>query len=458
MKKIVILLSILIIALFVAPGLIGFKVQSRHQEVISRMQQSGMEVVSDDYRRGWFGSSSETKLKMPMPAKAKEGAFEFVIVNDIVHGPLSSAGGLALATMSTSFKVDDKALFPGEENRVMQTNVSLDGSGETIIAIPALKLADKPGRPEIQFSGADGNILFDANLSQFKLDIKMPQFWVSGDKGETLKITEVDLTSNSKAGLFSLFLGNGNFRVKQVEFNNPKSDVAVKIDAINIAGNTSESDGKLAIGVNYAVEAVTVGSAIYGPAQLDLEFDNISARVAAKLQKEMQEMRALNLTKEQESMAILNLLLGAGPDLLQANPKMAVKRLYVKTPDGDIDGNLSIATDNLQWKDIGNFRAVLKKLEADASISMPEKLFRTVAEMQAKVAMMRQIEQRKKLGHEIAVPSQEEMEQLAKEMTGQQLEFLLQQELVKREGANISTKAKLGDGLLSVNGKTVPLP
>ena len=458
MKKIVILLSILIVALFVAPGLIGFKVQSRHQEVVSRMQQSGMEVVSDDYRRGWFGARAETKFKVVMPANAKEGGFEFVMLNDIVHGPLSSAGGLALATMSTSFVVDGKALFPGEQNSVMQTNVGLDGSGETVIAIPALKLADKPGRPEIQFSGADGKILFDAGLSQFEMDIKIPQFWVGGNQGETLKITGVDLSSNSKAGLYSMFFGNGNFQVKQIEFNNPKNSVAVKIDAIDVSGDTSESDGKLAIAVNYAVEAVSVNSAVYGPAQLDLEFGNISARVAAKLQQEMQEMRALNLTKEQESMAIVNLLLGAGPDLLQASPKIAVKRLFVKTPDGDIDGNLSIATDGLQWKDIGTLQAVLQKLDADASISMPEKLFRVLMEMQAKVAMMRQIEQRKRLGHEIATPSEEEMAQLSKQMVGQQLEFLLQQELVKREGANISTKAKLGDGLLSVNGKTVPLP
>ena len=43
-------------------------------------------------------------------------------------------------------------------------------------------------------------------------------------------------------------------------------------------------------------------------------------------------------------------------------------------------------------------------------------------------------------------------------MAGQQLEFFLQQELAKRDGANIATKAKLVDGLLSVNGKTIPLP
>jgi predicted ATP-dependent protease len=100
---------------------------------------------------------------------------------------------------------------------------------------------------------------------------------------------------------------------------------------------------------------------------------------------------------------------------------------------------------------------VLKKIEADAAISVPEKLFKVVMEFQAKASLVKQINQRKKLGHDITEPSKEEMDQLGKEMAGQQLDFLLQQELVKREGTNISSQAKLGDGLLSVNGKTVPL-
>jgi uncharacterized protein YdgA (DUF945 family) len=422
------------------------------------MQQSGMEVVSDEYRRGWFGSSSKTKLRFTSPSETKEGSFEFTMLNDIVHGPLSPDGGLALASIGTSFMVDDKALFPGEENRVMQTNIGLDGSGKTVIAVPPLKFADKPGRPEIQFSGADGTVLFDTGLKQFEMDLKMPQFWVGGDKGETLKITEVELKSNSKAGLYSLFLGNGDFLIKQIEFSNPKKEVAVKIDAINISGDTRENDGNLAFSANYAVDAVKVNDVVYGPAQFEMEFANISAEVVSKLQKEIQEMQALKLTKEQESMAVMNLMLGAGPDILKANPKMAIKRLFVKTPDGDIDGTLSIAANGLQWKDIGNFQSVLKKLEADAAITVPEKIVNVVMEMQAKAAMTKQIEQRKKLGHEIAEPSKEEMGQLVKQMAGQQLEFFLQQELVKREGTNISTKAKLADGLLSVNGKTVPLP
>lgn len=458
MKKFAILLLVLVVALLVAPGLIGFKVQSRHQQIITAMQQNGFEVVSDNYQRGWFGAKAKTEFKLALPSGAKGKSLPFTMLSDIVHGPLSPDGGLALASMGTSFQVDGKALFPEDENTVLHSSVGLNGDGKTTVTIPALKLAGKPGRPEIQFSGADGVLLFDAGMTHASVDLKMPGLWVGGEKGESLQFTDVTLNSDTKSGLLGMFLGGGKFNVKQIDFKNPGKDFALKIDAITISGDTSEQGGNLLFDVNYAVEAVTVNSAVYGPAQLDLSLDNIPAEVAASLQKQLSKMRALKLTKEQESMAVMSMVVGAAPDILKADPKLTVKRLFVKTPDGDIDGNLSVAANGLQWSEIANMQAVLKKIEADAAISLPEKLFRTVMGMQAKLALMRQIEQRKKMGHEIAEPSPEELDKLSKEMVDQQLAFILQQELAKRDGTNISTNAKLGGGLLSVNGKTIPLP
>ncbi len=458
MRKIAILFSVLVAALFIAPGLIGFKVQGQYQEMIAGIKQSGLEVVEDKYERGWFGSQAEVKFKLARPSGAPGDPIEITMHNDIVHGPLSPNGGLALASMGTSFMIDGDALFPGEENKVIHTDIGLDGMGQSIVAIPALKLAGKPGRPEIQFSGVDGVMSFDVGLSQIDVDLKMPGLWVGGENGENLNFTEVVLNSNSQSGLFGLLMGKGRFMVKQLEFNNPKRGVAVKIDSIDFSGNTSEDQGKLAFNANYLIDAVSVNSVVYGPVRFELGFANIPAEVVARVQKGIQEIKGQGLSQEQQSMAAMSLIFEAGPELLQANPKVEIQRLFVKTPDGDIDGNLSIAANGLKWDEIGNFQTVLKKLDADAAITLPEKLFRMAAEMQAKAALLRQIEQRKKMGQEIETPSEEELDSMRKEMAQQQLDFLLQQELVKREGANISTQAKLSAGLLSVNGKTVPLP
>lgn len=458
MKKIAILFAVLVVLLFVTPGLIGFKVQSKHQEIIDGMQQNGLEVVSNEYQRGWFGSHAKTVFRLAMPSGVKGKSFAFTMLNDIVHGPLSPDGGLALASIGTSFLIDDKALFPEKENEVLRTRIGLDGMGNTQIVIPALKLAGKPGKPEIQFSGAEGSLSFDTGMTQIDVDLKMPGLWVGGEKGESLKFTEATLNSNSKAGLFGMFLGNGEFKVKQIDFNNPKNNIAIKIDAINFSGDTSEEEGRLTFAADYSVDQVTLKDAVYGPAQFEMSLENISADAAAKLRDGMREVRKQGLSQEEENLAIMGLLAGAGPELLQADPKLSIKRLFVKTPDGDIDGSLSVAANDLQWGEIGNPRALLKKIVADAAISLPEKLLVAMMEMQAKVTLVQQIDMRSKMGQAVEVPSDEELDTLGKEMAKHQLEFLLQQGMLKRDGTDISSQAMLNDGLLSVNGKTVPLP
>ncbi len=459
MKKIAILFVILIAALFIAPGLIGFKVQGQYQNFINGAQQSGLEVVSNDYRRGWFGSNAETTFKLTPPSGAEGAAITFTMLQDIVHGPLSPAGGVGLAFIGTSFQVDGKALFPDEDNEIAHTNVGLNGNGTTLIAIPALKLAGKPGRPEIQFSGADGNLAFDSGLSRFDLELKAPGLWVGGgDNGESITVTDVALSSHSNTGAMGLLLGNGEFKAKQIEFNSPKNAVTVKIDAASALGYSREESEQLAFGAKYAVEAVAVNGIVYGPAEFEMEFANIPAEVVAKLQQDMREVRGQGLTKEQEGMAMMSMLMGAGPDILQANPKISIKRLFVGTPDGDIDGNLSVAAVGLQWGEIGNMQVVLKKLEADAALSMPEKFVRAIMERQAQTILAQQFETRKKDDPDIQMPSEEEAADLRKKMADQQLEFFMQQGLLKRDKTNIFSEAKLSGGLLSVNGKTVPLP
>jgi uncharacterized protein YdgA (DUF945 family) len=89
---------------------------------------------------------------------------------------------------------------------------------------------------------------------------------------------------------------------------------------------------------------------------------------------------------------------------------------------------------------------------------MPEKFVMAIMERQMKPVVTRQIEQQKGNDPEAEGPSQEEIDAMVKQMAGQQLEFFLQQEMLKRDGKDISSNAKMSGGLLSVNGKTVPLP
>lgn len=457
MKKIAILFSILVVLLLASPGIIGFKAQSHYQEIISSMQLAGLEVTRSDYRRGWFGSQAETEFKLDLPQDMGVDGFTLSMHSEVVHGPLSIDGGLALATIGTYFKVNGRALFPEEGNKVLHSRIGLDGNGTTRIEIPALKLAGEPGKPEIRFSGAEGKLLFDTGFTQLDIDLNIPAFWLGGGEGQSLKIEGVTLESKSKTGLSGLRFGSGRLGIKQIDFVDPKGGMTIKVDSIDMFGDTREEGGNLVFSATYALKTVVVNEKNYGPAELQLDVGNISAAVAAKLQQGIREIRRQNLPQQQQGMAMLSMLVGAGPDLLRANPKIAIKRLFVKTPQGDIEGALSLAADGLQWGEIGNIQALLQKLDADASIRLPEQMLRSVLEIQAKQKIRQHMEMRKNTGEAVDMPSEQEVELLGKSMIEQRLGELFQQEMLVRDGIYVSTSVKLGGGLLSVNGKTIPL-
>lgn len=457
MKKLAILFTILILLLFITPGLIGFKAQSRYQDIISELEHAGFEITSNDYQRGWFGSFANTEFKLTLPPDIEAKELTFSMHSDIVHGPLSTEGGFALATIGTSFEFDGNDLFPEEENNVLSTKIGLDGSGKTLISIPALKFTGQPGKPEIQFSGADGEILFDIGFTQLDINVDIPELWVGGPNGESFRVTKIVLDSKSKKGLSDLRLGNGKFEIKQIDFIDPKNDLEVKVDAIRLHGDSSEDGDNITFSANYSISAITVNDTSYGPAELGIEIGNIPAAVAVKIQQGVREIRGKKLPQDQQAMAMMGLLMGVGPEILKADPKLAVNRLYIKTPEGDIEGNLSVAADGLEWNEIGDVRAILDKLNADASIRIPEKLLQSMLEAQARQSVIQHIEMRKKAGESVEMPSDEEIQAMGKTMVKQRLDELLQQGLLVRDGEYVSSAAKLVVGLLSVNGKTIPM-
>ena len=55
------------------------------------------------------------------------------------------------------------------------------------------------------------------------------------------------------------------------------------------------------------------------------------------------------------------------------------------------------------------------------------------------------------------MPTPGELQEMVEAAATEQLDQLLVQGLVEREGSDIATVASLSNGLLTVNGKTVPL-
>ena len=460
MKRFIALFVLLGVALLAAPGIIGYQVETYYQGLMQQFGKGGVQVVSQEYKREWFGAESSTGflVKIPTgPDRSKTEELRFSLVSHIVHGPLTT-DGLRLAGIQSEIRADDEAILPPEYQATIKTLIDIGGQGTTLINLPATEIPASGQRPAIRFDDMDGEIHFDSTFEKVSGQFALPVLTLSKEGEPLLEIEGMKLKSRSSKGVSGLMLGGGEFEIGRVGLKDQETGTRVELGQLGIDAESSAEGESVSAFVRYRLEKLEVNDALYGPAELKLGFGNLSAKVLAEIQNSVEEVNAQQLPDEKKAAAVLSVLMGNAPGLLKGDPVVTIDKLSVQTPDGLVDGKLSIQSLGLEWKEITNAPVVLSKLAGNASLRMPEKLFRTLMLQKVQSDLLRQFEQRRLMDPESKVPTAEQFSEMATTLVERQLTVLLGQEFLVKDGDSIATEAMLSGGLLSVNGKTIPLP
>ncbi len=464
MRKIVILLVLLMAAILITPGVIGFSAETRYKALLDGMAKNGLEVVQTKYQRGWFESTADTEFRIPLSGDAPalpDGApteVRFSLHSDIKHGPLSSKGELVVAQVQSDLQAGGQPLFPDLEGGLFKTDIKLDGSGKMTADLPAMQSEPQAGKPGVQFEGLTGHLTFNAGVTEISLDLDMPQLALSGTDGQSFELQNLTLNSHSQQGVADLMFGKGRFAVQHMGFQNRVLGQGVAIDDIDVSFNSDAQEKNVLFSIVYAFKALQVNDAVWGPAVLEIRMENLSADALAKMQRQMEEINEGNLPPNGQGMAVFTVLMETASELLPNDPVVAIPRFRVQTPDGVVEGDMRLQSHGLAWAEIGDAATALGKLEMKASLRMPETLWRTLLQQQARQQIQEMANLRRQLGEEVEPQSEEEIQELARLSAEQKLDSLLAQGLVVRSGTDVATVAGLSNGLLTVNGKTIPLP
>ncbi|MCW8906757.1 MAG: YdgA family protein [Sedimenticola sp.] len=460
MKRFVALFVLLGAILLAAPGVIGFQVQDYYQQLMQELGKGGAKVVAGDYRREWFGARDETRFRVQVPKQpgGKETqTLEFSLVSEIVHGPLTSSG-IALAEVRSEIRIEGEALLPADYQASIDTLITITGQGTTRINLPATRIPAKGKQPAMQFDGMQGEMRFDPGFEQVAAELTMPVLTFEQSNGSLLKLQGMRLDSRSQKDASGLMLGGGRFSVDRFELNDTARESRLQIRELSVDAESSNRESGVAAHIRYSLQSLQLDDKTYGPAELKLGLANLSAPALLEIQQSVEAINAQQLSEQEKGAALMSVLMGNAPALLKGDPRLSIDPLRVETPDGLIEGQLSLQSRGLQWQDLGKASVVLGKLAGEGSLRMPEKLFRGLMRQKARTDLLRQFEQRRLADPDQPVPDEAQLEQLVERLSEQQISVLLGQEILVREGDAILTEATLADGLLSVNGKTVPLP
>lgn len=454
------LLAIVVLALVLgAPAIVGFKVEDRYQLLIDRAQQRGLNITAHDYQRGWFSSTATTRFQSVKPGQAAgDGqSLGLTLVSTISHGPLVSTG-LGLAEIDSDIEFSDQAIFAPDYPAQIHTLIELAGHGVTRIELPASENAGSTDLPHITFGGLSARISFSADQRDFDLNLVSKGLQIGDGDNKLVELGEAQLDSSTSTSASGLLLGGGELTIERFSVRDAETGGQVDIEGIAVDVQSSEASEQVAAAANYRIESIAVGEEHYGPGLLRVELDRLSAPQMVRLQQAMEEINRQSMSDAERGMALMGVVMTVAPELLKGDPSIAIKPLRLVTPEGTVDGELTLRGNGLTLADLSSVQSLAGKLVADLSLRMPEKLLRAMLVQQTRMKLEQQMALVVEQGGEVPDLDEEQLRQLIELRVDEQIDQWLLQEVVERVGSDLATVVSLSSGLLTVNGKTVPIP
>jgi len=457
MKKI---LAVLLLVIVSIPFLLSFEVENRYRGLLSELENSGYQLTSHEYDRGFFHSVAKSNLSLPVQSpQGTNTSIDVTIVSDIVHGPYSPSLGWfgGIAQFETVFYQQDKPLFPAELQASINTSIEFSGDGLTKINLPALEEPMKfDNKLLIGFSGLEGEVHF--NSIKGNIDILLTSKGMDiTSKGEgKLAIGAISLQSYAERGIEGILLGKGNFNIDSFMMNDFKRGLNLNINNIKVQTNTYAVNKNINMLANYEVEALIIDEVKYGPANLEIELTSVSAEAMARIQENVKELQRNKIKPEEMGVAFMGSVMSVLPAVFEQNPTVSINKLEIVTPEGTSKLEFSLKANNMTVVDLSTGPKFLNKLIADASIQVPEVLVKKILSQSVRQRITAALASEDKEIDALA------LEELVAQQVEIQLGGFLTQGFIEKNEANIETyitsRASLKEGLLNVNGKVLPLP
>ncbi len=443
----------------IAPGIIGSQAEVYYQQLQTELQKArNITIVQSSYDRGWYGAIAKMDLTLELPVKTAKGKtitkiFELQSTSEITHGPLVTVGA-GLAEIITVITGAD-SVFPEDYRADIHTQVSFGGSGTATIILPSAKLQLAENQQPMEFGGITGEVVFDDQMSEVRSQFSMPQLVVNNVDSKPLMVGDVELRTETNKSSSGLTMGGGYLQVGHMSIGNSDAGLDLSLIKLRLDASSAESMGSVSTNIIYSFDEFKVNEETYGPAELNFELSRLPADALLKMQQGLEAVNAQALSEAQKGMAVMSVLMGHAPAMLQGDPKLSISKLSLMTPDGEVNGDLMLQAVGLNWAEITNPATILGKLVGEASVQIPEVLLLELLEKQARQQYQTLQQRRLKEGLTAVDPKKAEpdFEQQSKQL----LALWMRQQFAVRNGANISSVAVLSQGLLTVNGKTIPL-
>ena len=448
-------------ALVLSPMLIGLDVETRYQVLLDQVEQTGLVVVNHDYQRGWFGSSSTALLELPITVsetsnQVAAGKPKLVLHSDIAHGPLSQNYGFSLAEIHSELKSGEPVT--DKSSASIHTIIRFDGTGESLITSSEMPLSSETEQVSTEIKGLSARITFDGDFRKGSVALDIPELSFHAVSGNSLKFNSANATSSYQIGPDGLSFDGGAIKVNQINLTGNNQASSAVLEQLSLELSIIEEREHINIAIEYLHQSLISNNSTYGPAKLRVRLDNLSKKALEGIGQGIDQLfTKRQVDNSKERLLLATLLITSGVELLKYSPAVAIEQLHLETPNGVVEGNISLQLTGTNLFRTMHSSDILNRLTANGSLRIPEQSLLNIMEKATLREIKQQFEQRRSNGEEVEQPDEVTLKALSIAGAKARLDHLLQQQLLVRNGKLITTRVKLKNGLLMANGIQVPL-
>lgn len=422
-------------------------VRKGNEQLAAQFLGSDMALELVEFKRGILSSEARYRLALPATDSA-ELPVELFIKDRIEHGPLPLSRLASLRWMPV-MAVSHAELEPSDAlaglfaasraQAPVMVNSSIGYRNDITGDIRIAPMVVNEDGTELTFSGLDADFATDTQGSKVVMTGRVDSLKIQG-------LAQIDMVGGEfeldrrREGEYGLYLGDGRLTLDSLAMEVADGPVMVLQDIVQTDSTTLGTEGVKGA-LNYQVGAVSYGGQSLGSVRMDWSLSRLDPAATAVLAG-MYNTLSMGL-EPNDPQALEEQFTTAMQQLLERKPRVALDNLSIRTANGE--SRFTLGVDLSQPASFDLPPAMLAQqliggLDANLTLSKP---------------MLSDMVRYKALFQPDADAAAVEQEALMlAEMAAGMAEMM---QLGTLEGDNILSNLRYADGLIDLNGQSIPL-
>jgi len=465
MKKGVVLLIVLVVAVAVLPFGFSFWAESKLRSVLKDFNEAGVvEFTVLKVDRGWFSSDATIVAELSPGLSGKVNKLQKmgdkgetprgVLNSTIHHGPFPLTGG-GFSAVPVIATVDTKLMKSVGQNEpllaidyTMQLTLAMMGKDHLKVDIPEWNGPMGEGEANIQWKGLKSDFSFAQGLKAADVKMDAPFLEIKGKDGKML-LESLKVDSSSTVGIEGLSLGSASFTIGKLHVQDEKVGADFSLKDIGIAAETTAIGDNIDSKVQFNIAGLSFTGEDFGPGVFTMAFRNLDAGAIARISNKYKEMSNQgNMPPEQMNMMMSATLFSEMAALLEKGPEIEIGELSLSSTKGKLMGTARVTVDNSKPEMLSNPMLIKDAIIGEVDLEIPLDLM-----VSLNMAAIRQ--EFKSVNIEY---TEEQLQTMAKSRVEKRFAPLVAGNIFTRIGDMYKFNASFKEGVPVVNGQPFQLP